>query len=242
MGTDTHVVFAGGPIPGPDDRSSLVARLADIDVTRAVAADSGLARAEALGFALVPGRDRVVGDMDSVSADRLRRAVDEGISVERFPADKDATDLELALDDAASGATVGDRILVVATRAGRFDHVQSTVPLLAASAYDRFERDAWLDADVVHVVRGHRRLALPPGTTFSVLPVHGDAVVTLRGVRWELSSERLSAGTSRGVSNVADGPSTRSGVDIEVGEGTALVVVPGEGVLPGTSTDREEGR
>ncbi|HNE38210.1 MAG TPA: hypothetical protein PKZ82_16990, partial [Microthrixaceae bacterium] len=58
--------------------------------------------------------------------------------------------------------------------------------------------------------------------TMSVLPIHGDAVVTLRGVRWELSSQRLSAGTSLGVSNVVETPQ----VTVDVVEGTALVVVP----------------
>ena len=102
MGTCTHVVFAGGPIPGVDTRSRLSARLAALDVARVVAADSGLELADALGVDLVPGRDRVVGDMDSLAGPRLGAALESGIDVERFPVDKDATDLALALDDAAA--------------------------------------------------------------------------------------------------------------------------------------------
>ena len=124
--------------------------------------------------------------------------------------------------DAAAAARSGDRLLVIATRSGRLDHMLATVPLLAAAPYDDYERDAWVDDDTLHVVRGLRRLTLQPGATMSVLPIHGDAVVTLRGVRWELSSQRLSAGTSLGVSNVVEQPR----VTIDVVEGTALVVVP----------------
>lgn len=222
MGTCTHVVFAGGPIPGVDTRSRLSARLAALDVARVVAADSGLELADALGVDLVPGRDRVVGDMDSLAGPRLGAALESGIDVDRFPVDKDATDLALALDDAAAAAGSGDRLLVIATRSGRLDHMLATVPLLAAAPYDDYERDAWVDDDTLHVVRGLRRLTLQPGATMSVLPIHGDAVVTLRGVRWELRSQRLSAGTSLGVSNVVEQPR----VTIDVVEGTALVVVP----------------
>lgn len=222
MGTCTHVVFAGGPIPGVDTRSRLSARLAALDVARVVAADSGLELADALGVDLVPGRDRVVGDMDSLAGPRLGAAIESGIDVDRFPVDKDATDLALALDDAAAAAGSGDRLLVIATRSGRLDHMLATVPLLAAAPYDDYERDAWVDDDTLHVVRGLRRLTLQPGATMSVLPIHGDAVVTLRGVRWELSSQRLSAGTSLGVSNVVETPQ----VTVDVVEGTALVVVP----------------
>lgn len=222
MGTCTHVVFAGGPIPGVDTRSRLSARLAALDVARVVAADSGLELADALGVDLVPGRDRVVGDMDSLAGPRLGAALESGIDVERFPVDKDATDLALALDDAAAAARSGDRLLVIATRSGRLDHMLATVPLLAAAPYDDYERDAWVDDDTLHVVRGLRRLTLQPGATMSVLPIHGDAVVTLRGVRWELSSQRLSAGTSLGVSNVVETPQ----VTVDVVQGTALVVVP----------------
>jgi thiamine pyrophosphokinase len=223
----THVVFAGGPPPTPAERSHLVDRLAVTEVARTVAADSGIALADALGVGTPPGPalDVVLGDMDSVDPARLERAVADGVAVERFPSDKDTTDLELALDDVAAHAATGDRLVVVATPAGRFDHVLAIVTTLAAPAYDRFEREAWLGRETVHVVTDGRTFEMAAGTTFSVLPVHGDALgVTARGVRWELHAEVLPAGTSRGVSNVAAGDR----VEIEVADGTVLVVVPSE--------------
>ncbi|UDY36127.1 thiamine diphosphokinase [Dermatobacter hominis] len=230
-GVATHVVFAGGPPPTPDERSQLVDRLATVRISRTVAADSGIALADALGVGAPtgPALDVVLGDMDSVDPGRLERASAEGSAVERFPADKDATDLELALDDAAAHAVPGDRLVVVGTTSGRFDHVLSTLLVLSAPAYDAFERDAWLGGESIHVVQGARLLRLGAGTTFSVLPVHGDALgVTARGVRWELHAEVLPAGTSRGVSNVA----ARDVVGIEVADGTVLVVVPSDRERP----------
>ena len=230
-GVATHVVFAGGPPPTPAEKSVLLGRLTATTVTRSVAADSGIELADVLGVGAPPGPGSaggpplaaVLGDMDSVDPARLDRAEREGIPVERFPSDKDATDLELALDDAVAHASPGDRLVVVGTTSGRFDHVLATLLVLASPAYDDVDREAWLGGEVVHVVRGARSLELGEGTTFSVLPLHGDAHgVTARGVRWELHGEVLAAGTSRGVSNVA----ARAVVDIEVARGTVLVVVP----------------
>ena len=243
-GVATHVVFAGGPPPTPAERSVLVGRLSATTVTRSIAADSGIELADVLGVGAPPGPGAaggpplaaVLGDMDSVDPGRLERAEREGISVERFPSDKDATDLELALDDAVAHASPGDRLVVVGTTSGRFDHVLATLLVLAAPAYDEFAREAWLGGEAVHVVLGARSLALGEGTTFSVLPLHGDAHgVTARGVRWELHAELLAAGTSRGVSNVA----ARDVVDIEVARGTVLVVVPSAQEGPPDTAQRQ---
>lgn len=223
---DTTVVFAGGPLPSDAERGSLASRLAGTTVSRIVAADSGLHRADALDVRLVPGRDLVLGDMDSLAPHRLLEAEADGIAIERFPDDKDATDLELALDAAVAGAATGDRIVVVGTTVGRFDHVLATLWTLASDRYDRLVREAWLGGDVVHVVAGGdapRKVATPSGGTFSVLAAHGDAVgVTVTGARWDLRGETLEAGTSRGVSNEA----VDDDVVVACDRGTLLVVLP----------------
>ena len=216
---DTYLVFAGGPSPTPRERATITERLAGTTVRRAVAADSGIELADAVGVTV----DAVVGDMDSVDEDRLRRAESDGVAIVRFPADKDATDLELAFDHVAAVASPGDRIVLVGTTAGRFDHVLAAVLGLAGPDLSPFVCEAWLGTDVLHVVRGARWLTMEPGSTFSILPVHGSAVVTESGVRWPLDERPVRPGSSLGVSNVAMGDR----VDVEVADGTALVVVAG---------------
>src|SRR5437867_727455 len=85
-GITSVVVFAGGDPVDPRLRSAVPA-----DAT-VVAADAGLHHAQALGVAV----DIVVGDLDSVDPERLAAAVAQGARVERHPAAKDFTDLELA--------------------------------------------------------------------------------------------------------------------------------------------------
>src|SRR5690348_11873254 len=86
------LVFAGGDRPVPFDRSATATATSGI----VIAADSGLEHARALGVPV----DLVVGDLDSVDPAVLDAAIADGVTVERHPAAKDATDLELALDAA----------------------------------------------------------------------------------------------------------------------------------------------
>lgn len=223
----TVVVFAGGPSPSEEDLDLLRRRMDSIDrdlIDLVVAADSGLELAASLGWTPVPGRDLVVGDMDSVDVEALARAESSGVKVERFPPDKDATDLEIAVDEAVLRAGPSGRIVLVGTVAGRFDHVLSMVSVLA-SAGPVAERLAWLGGDRIHVVDAVGAVPTGTGSTFSVIPVGGDAAgVTVTGARWELRGETLPSGSSRGMSNEA----TREVVDVVCLAGTVLVVVPGE--------------
>jgi thiamine pyrophosphokinase len=58
-----------------------------------------------------------------------------------------------------------------------------------------------------------------PGRTISLTPWGADATVTATGVRWSLNNERLAAGGTRGISNVA----TAAEVVITVHNGAVLV-------------------
>ena len=91
-----------------------------------VAADSGVAHALALGLAV----DVAVGDFDSLDPRVLEAVEAAGTRVERHPAAKDATDLELAIDVAVGlGAA---RIVVLGGHGGRLDHFLANALVLAA--------------------------------------------------------------------------------------------------------------
>jgi len=191
---ETIVVVAGGhPLGGT------VPSLPDGAMV--VAADGGVDRALALGLHV----DLAIGDFDSVTSAGLAAAEVAGARVERHPAAKDATDLELALD--AALALDPGRILVVGSSGGRLDHLLGSVLLLADERYAAAEIDAYLGDAQVHVIRGSRALAGAPGDLLSLLPVHGGAEgVTTEGLEYPLRAETLAPGTSRGVSNVFSAP------------------------------------
>jgi thiamine pyrophosphokinase len=206
------VVVAGGPAPAPEAADAVPG-----DAT-VIAADGGLVHAWALGLEV----DLVVGDLDSVSPDDATTAESTGIPIERHPREKDATDLELALD--AALAMRPGRILVVAGEGGRLDHLLSTLLLLGAEKYAGVELDAWIGPARVHVVRGHRALDGTPGALVTLVALHGPAEgIRTQGLVYPLAGEALESGSSRGVSNVF----AAERAEISVERGVVLAVRPG---------------
>jgi thiamine pyrophosphokinase len=176
-----------------------------------IAADSGLAHAKTLARDV----DVVVGDLDSVDAAMLADAQARGAVVEQHPAEKDATDLELALDAAA--ARGARRVTVVGGAGGRLDHFLANLLLLAAERFAALEIDAWVGRAHVTVVRDRAELRGSPGSLCTLLPAGGAAHgIRTIGLRYPLDDDVLPPGSTRGVSNVLVGPiatvSVRSGV------------------------------
>jgi thiamine pyrophosphokinase len=183
-----------------------------------VAADSGLAGARALGLDV----DLVVGDMDSVDPPVLAAAEAAGTPIERHPAAKDATDLDLALDAALAR---GARRLVVVTGTGdRFDHALALALSLAGDRLAGATVEAWIGPAHLWVVRARLAFEGHPGMLVSLVPAHGPARgVTTAGLLYPLRGEDLDPGTTRGVSNELVGRDAA----VEVEGGVLLVVAPG---------------
>jgi thiamine pyrophosphokinase len=190
-----------------------------------IAADGGAEQALGLGLRV----DVVVGDLDSISAETLAAVERAGARVERHPVAKDATDLELAF--AAALALEPERIVVLGGVVGRLDHLFGGLLLLAADVYAGVEIDAQFGAATVHVVRGERVIAGEPGELISLFAVHGPAIgVVTNGLVYPLCGETLSAGSSRGLSNVFAACAARVSVEL----GVLLVVRPNGSVPAGS--------
>ncbi len=205
------VVVADG-VPEPSDERVLAA--ADL----VIAADGGAGWLDDLGRE----PDVLVGDLDSVDPALVDRLAAGGTTVVRHPREKDASDTELAIEEALRrGAT---EIVVVGALGGpRLDHELANLLLLAdpalASDAIRIERGATR----VRVLRGPGALAMTAGigATVTLLPIGGDAVgVTTRGLRYPLEEETLRMGRSRGLSNEISGQGAR----VQLDAGSLLVV------------------
>lgn len=210
MSKNLHIVVAAGAGPAVLDGLPAGAQV--------IAADGGLERCGQLGLRA----DLVVGDLDSVSAEALAVAERDGVAVVRHPARKDATDLELALDEAlARGAT---RVLVVASAEGRLDHLLASLLLLGSPRYAGVELDALAGDTRLHVIRGDRALEGVPGEIVTLLALGGPAGgVTTDGLEYPLRGETLEPGSSRGVSNTFAAHEAR----VTVAAGVLLAIRPG---------------
>lgn len=203
------LVLAGGSVHAG---ARLHERMAGADMI--VAADGGLRHAEALG--LTP--DLLVGDLDSVRAADLDLWPD--LPQERFPADKDAMDLELAID--AAWARGAHEVRVVGGFGGRLD--QTVAAALVALRYaTRGLRVALLDGRHDAHPLGPGDLfdeALPDRTVFSLLAIAAPATLDVSGAAYELTRGELPPGVGLGLSNEA-----RGGPRVRVHDGQVLLIV-----------------
>jgi thiamine pyrophosphokinase len=206
------VVVSGGEAPRPE---AALAVPADAIV---IAADRGLEHARTLGLEVAVA----TGDFDSASPEAVAAAERGGTRVERHPAEKDATDLELALDAAIELEPT--RILVLAGRGGRLDHELASLLVLASERYAEAQIDAFVGDARVHVVRAARELEGVPGELLTLLPVNGVAEgVRTQGLVYPLRGETLAPGSTRGVSNLFAERSAR----ITLESGVLVAVRPG---------------
>jgi thiamine pyrophosphokinase len=190
---------------------------------RILAADGGAQHCLQLG--IIP--EAVIGDFDSLSAQEIRQLESRGAVLHRYPADKDETDLELALDYAlAAGA---DEIILYGLLGGRWDMSFANILLLAAPRYTGVHFQVIAEGTRMYILRGGESLDLTgeTGETVSVLPlspeIHG---LVYQGLAWPLENASLLFGSPRGVSNRLVGHAAR----ISLVDGVVLVVhTPGLG-------------
>lgn len=208
------LVFAGG---------EPLARHLTEDLPRGdliVAADGGYDIAVECGYRV----DVLVGDLDSISTTELPQHV----IVEQHPTDKDASDLELALDLVSREQP--SRVVVVGASGGRLDHELAVANLLCSERFAQMEIDWVSNRGRGYVIWDRRVIHGDVGGLLTLIPVHGDATgVTVKGVRWGLEDDRLAAGSTRGLSNVLEAPVA----DIRVESGCLLAVLTELSTDPG---------
>lgn len=201
--------------------SAPVAAIRVSSTTFVIAADSGYSHARARNLSV----HALIGDFDSLTPEDLAHAERHVPSVYPYPPDKEATDLELALDLAMTMAP--DRVVVTGGIGpdDRLDHLVAQLPLLAAPQY----RSALVEA---RLGRAHITVLRPQRTTWiqgaaeslvSIQPIGGECTgVTTRGLRFPLYGDRLSPFSTRGVSNEL----TEAVAEITIAQGVAVAVQP----------------
>ncbi|MBN1667252.1 MAG: thiamine diphosphokinase [Anaerolineales bacterium] len=195
MDNQEFYIIANGELPSRELRIPEEAFL--------IAADGGGRHCLRLGL-----KPRIViGDFDSLSPAEIATIEQAGAELIRYPADKDQTDLELALELAlARGAQT---IKLYGLLGGRWDMSFANLLLLAAPRYDALQLSVWSAKTEVHILRGGESLVLSgaPGDTISAIPIHGPANgLSYQGMLWPLENADLPAGTPRGVSNRLTAP------------------------------------
>jgi thiamine pyrophosphokinase len=204
------VVVAHGDVL-PSDRAVIGAK------DYVVAADGGSLALER--WKILP--HLIVGDMDSLGDAGVERFAKQGVPVAKFSAEKNESDLELAVAHAiAVGAT--EIVLLGALGGERLDHETANLLLLADPGYDAVTLEARRGTLRIRAIRGDGSLPLagPVGALVTLLPVNGDAEgVTTEGLRYPLKGETLRFGRARGLSNEVESLPAR----VAVRKGSLLI-------------------
>ncbi len=185
-----------------------------IDGSRVIAADGGMAHAAALG--LTP--ELWLGDFDSSDEELVGRYAD--IPRQPYPVAKNATDGELAVDEAVRlGAT---ELVLAGGLGGQADHAFAHLMLLLQLKARGIQvllssghEEAWpLLGDSVEI-------DVPRASRLSILPVTDLERITIEGVRWPLTDRDVMLGSTLTLSNEVESPPAR----VSVAAGKAIVLI-----------------
>ena len=204
------VIFANGEMRYPEAIRAMAQNAKLI-----IAADGGLTHIQSLG--LRP--HLLIGDLDSVTPDQVRWAEEQGCEIRRFPAEKDETDLELALQAAEESGC--RNVVITAALGGRLDQTLSNIFLMNLPRLSDLElRIDEGDQEVILILQ-EIELEGREGDVVSLLPlspiVRG---IKTRGLRYPLMDESLVFYQSRGISNQMTGNSAK----IQIQSGILLCI------------------
>lgn len=180
-----------------------------------IAADGGANLCVSWGWPV----DRIVGDMDSVRPGVADQLAAQGIPFERYPAEKDETDLEIALRVALEAGTA--EVVITGALGARIDHTLGNLALLALPALAGVPVRIVDGGQTIWLVRDRLIVQGEPGDILSLIPFGGDACgVSVSGVHWPLDRANFPVGPSLGISNRLT--EVRAQIDVMTG---ALLVI-----------------
>jgi thiamine pyrophosphokinase len=147
--------------------------------------------------------DVVVGDFDSLASAASARLAADGVELVRHPVRKDATDGELAVEEALRR---GAGELVLAGALGALDHTLGHLAILRRLAARGVAARLVAPQLTVRafVAPAETTLDAVAGTRVSVAPLGVDAVVTLLGFDYPLARGVLPADACLGLGNFVD--------------------------------------
>ena len=166
-----------------------------------VCADGGVRHAFQSGR--IP--DLVIGDFDSIHEEELKLLKEKEVELLRFPADKDETDMELAMEYLSQKGY--GSVTLYAVLGGRIDHELANLTVAVAFARKGVEVRFVANRLAGYVLHGPACLKLQGqiGETLSIIVVSPRAEgVNINGLKWPLKDAELSFGSARTLSNRFD--------------------------------------
>lgn len=145
--------------------------------------------------------DIILGDFDSVDENLILKYRKKDIPIFDFPARKDATDSELAIDYAIKSQP--KEVVMIGVLGSRLDHTLANMHML--KKFDKHNIKAMIvnNKNEIHFVNKSIRINGKVGDLISIIPITSQVSgVNTSGLEYPLVNETLLFEASRGLSNV----------------------------------------
>ena len=212
MSPDTNSIFlfANGPL---SMGNSLRTHIERADVL--IAVDGGLAHLVNLGLA----PDLIIGDLDSADPQQVQHFRDQNVPVRKFPSEKDATDLELAIEAALEMEP--EKICILAALGGRIDQTLGNIFLLTQPKLAGIDIRLMDATQELFIIRDSAQVHGQAGQRVSLLPLYGPVMgIRTAGLKYPLADETLYIDQTRGISNEMN----EATAHVKVKHGTLLCI------------------
>ena len=204
------IIFANGELP---DKEKTRALLHEADFI--IAADGGTRHVLALGR--MPSV--LIGDVDSVTDEERRKMKDGDVEVVQFPADKNETDLELAIQHALT--LNPQEVIIIGALGGRLDQTLGNIALISNLQPATCNLKLNDGLEEVFFCHDHAEVNGAAGDIVSLIPWQGEVTgILTQGLKWVLQNETLYPHKTRGISNEMTGDTAT----IKIKSGLMLVV------------------
>ena len=202
------LILANGDWGGDEDLERLHELVQNTD--HIVATDGALDRAIECAIEV----NTLIGDLDSLADPTRLEDRFPDMEILRYPAEKDWTDLELAIDWALERSPMS--IVVFGAAGGRIDHTMANLALLEKGLHSGIPIELISGNESVRLIQGNLTIDNAAiGDRVSLLPISLFSTVSTQGLKYSLGGAKLFRGQGRGISNTVE--STPVSVNVESG-------------------------
>lgn len=202
------IIFANGELPNKEKARAL---LREDDFI--IAADGGTRHAIELGRT----PNIIIGDLDSLPVNLEPSTLN--IELMQFPADKNETDLELAIQHALT--LNPQEVIIIGALGGRLDQTLGNIALISNLQPATCNLKLNDGLEEVFFCHDHAEVNGAAGDIVSLIPWQGEVTgILTHGLKWVLQNETLYPHKTRGISNEMTGDTAT----IKIKSGLLLVV------------------
>lgn len=162
----------------------------------------------------------LIGDLDSLPEKERQQIMEAKPELIKYPAAKDKSDLELAVDYAIT-LKPAEILIIGALGGARVDHALLNIMLLLLPLDKGIPASIFDETQQIYLCRNLIKLDGSPGEYLSLFALNGNAEgVTTDGLKYQLQGETLQFASSRGLSNEF----TSSQASVSIKSGLLLVI------------------